>query len=286
MSIRIMPWFIGIVGCLALGWGAKLMAEPPMSPGALAARQRVKNMVIDAMADGYISPGERAVILEKAQRVLQLQEWEGLQRTLDRLSAHMNSERIDNGGYLPPQRVSRYTDRYASQGFLAGRLFSSSPYYEGPPMVQRPLIGNMVRNVPRRLPYIERPEWNGSRLRQIVAQFPRLNDLDPELPLFLPSTNQTKYVVRTVPPPKVRQAEVSSKRYSASGASPSLPRSQKVSSKDAIPGVETPVAFTPLPYEDKDFPGPGSSTSARGPQPRKPDYRMSRTTYLESLRNR
>jgi hypothetical protein len=285
MSIRIMPWFTGIVGCLALSCGAKLMAEPPMSPGALAARQRVKNMVIEAMADGYISPGERSEILEKSQRVLQLQEWEGLQRTLDRLSAQMNAAQITEGGNSPLQRASRYPDRYTRQDSLAGRFFSSSPYQE-PPMVQRPLLGNMVRNVPRRLPYIERPELNGSRLRQLVAQFPRLNDLDPELPLFLPSMNQSRYIVRTVPPPQVRQAEVSPRRYSTSGASPSLPRSPKVSSKDVIPGVETPVAFTPLPYEDRDVSGPGSSPVARGSQSRKPDYRMSRTTYLESLRNR
>ena len=53
---------------------------------ALTARQKLHDDVCIAMADGRIDPAERFAILSHAKGVLTKQEYEGLKRSMDRLS--------------------------------------------------------------------------------------------------------------------------------------------------------------------------------------------------------
>ena len=58
----------------------------PSRLAALTARQNLHDNVCIAMADGRIDPAERFTILSHAKGVLAKQEYEGLKRTMDRLS--------------------------------------------------------------------------------------------------------------------------------------------------------------------------------------------------------
>jgi hypothetical protein len=289
MAIWRTRWFAVVITGLVLSAGVNLMAAPPMGVGALTARQYIKDKVVDALADGNISPGEYEEIFSKAQETLQPQELAGLQRTMDRLMAQTNSGRVAESASLPLRSNGKYLDRNAWRESRGGRLFNPMPYYE-PSRAPRPVVGGMAGSLGRRLPYIERPQWNGNRVRQLVGGFPRLNEIYPERPILLSSKGRGGYIVRTTPAPapapQVRQTAVRPNRFSASGASRSSPTTRKTSFTETMPEVETPVALAPLPDDEVNLPDPEGLPAPRVPQRRGPDYRTSRTAYLESLRSR
>ncbi len=64
----------------------KAAALEPSRLSALAARQAIRDQVCIAMANGYISRGDRYAILLHAKAVLKPEEYEGLKRAMDRLS--------------------------------------------------------------------------------------------------------------------------------------------------------------------------------------------------------
>jgi len=82
---------------LELGWlGQSVALNPnqwipfntfkPSRLAALTARQNLRDDVCIAMNDGQIDPVERFTILSHAKEVLTKQEYEGLKRSMDRLS--------------------------------------------------------------------------------------------------------------------------------------------------------------------------------------------------------
>jgi hypothetical protein len=275
-----------VIAVIVLSMGVNLNAAQPMGVGGLTARQYIKDKVVDAMADGNISPSEYEEIFSKAQETLQPQELAGLQRTMDRLMAQMNSRPMEETVSLPPQGVGKYVSRYPVREPGVGRVFHPMPYYQ--PQRAPSLFAGGLSGTLGRLPYIERPEWNGLFVKQMAREFPRLNEIYPGRPTLLSSKNQGGYIVRTVPAsaPQVRQVAARPNRVSASGATRSASRIQRVSATAVTPEVESPVALAPMPDDQINPPSSGGLPAARSPRRSGPDYRASRTAYLESLRNR
>jgi hypothetical protein len=276
--------FAVVIAVLAPGVCLDLRAAPPMRVGALTARQYIKNKIIDALADGYISPAEYEDIFSKARETLQPQELAGLQRTMDRLMTQTKPRRVEAAESLPLQGVGQYLNRYAGWEPRISRSYQPLPYYQSqraPGLFAGGIAGSL-----RRLPYIERPAWNGGWVRQVAREFPRLNEIYPERPTLLSSKSRGGYMVRTMPasaPPVHRTA---ARPHRVSAVSPSRPstRIQRVSTTDKMPQVESPVAMAPMPDDEVDR--PEDLPAARAPQRSGPDYRTSRTAYLESLRYR
>ncbi|MBN2580697.1 MAG: hypothetical protein JXB10_17055 [Pirellulales bacterium] len=288
MSIRRISYIAGIAACLGLSAGTNLLATPPIGVGALTARQNIKDKVITALSDGSISPRERADILMKAETILQPQEMEGLQRTLDRLQRQTQPDWTEEAPMLP-QSSRRSMEPYAWQEPRTSRLLQPTPYLRSP-SGQRPLLrGGGLAGLGQRLPYIDQPTWHGNRIRQLAAELPRLNELSPGRPTLFASRNprefrgQGNWSTSTLMTSQVRQAERPPKRYSQYGASPSSPKARNTYSADELPAVETPVAMAPLPEEDS---LPTRPTAEQASYRSKTDYRTSRTAYLESLRDR
>ena len=108
---------------LELGWlGQSVALNPdrwipfntfkPSRLAALTARQHLHDEVCVAMADGQIDPVERFTILSHAKGILARQEYDGLKRTMDRLS--------------PPQKAAD-RPRVAKQSAIATRTASIEP---------------------------------------------------------------------------------------------------------------------------------------------------------------
>jgi hypothetical protein len=302
MAIRKTLGFAVVIGVLMPSLGVDLRAAPPMSVGELTARQSIKNQIVDALADGYISPAESEDIFAGARETLRPQEMAGLQRTMDRLTAQTNSRRTEVVASMPPQGFGRYPSpqgsvRYPSpQGFgkylhqYAGweprisRPYHPMPYYR--PQREPDLFAGGIAGSLRRLPYIERPELNGNWARQVARDLPRLNEFAPGRPTGLASQSHGGYIVRTMPAsaPQAHQTAARPYRISASNSSRSPTRIQKVAAAKIMPEVEAPVAMAPLP--DDEVSRPEDLSAVRAPRHSGPDYRTSRTAYLESLRSR
>lgn len=86
MPVRL-PGALVLVLMMAFAGDVSLMkAAEPGRLAAFAARQRIRDEVCIAMADGRIDRGERYAILTHAKAVLKPEEYEGLKKSLDRLS--------------------------------------------------------------------------------------------------------------------------------------------------------------------------------------------------------
>lgn len=79
----------GIAALLVTVLAGGIQTAPAAEPGRLAAfsaRQSLRNEVCVAMADGSISRAERYAILTHAKTILTPEEYQGLKRSMDRLS--------------------------------------------------------------------------------------------------------------------------------------------------------------------------------------------------------
>jgi hypothetical protein len=80
---------MGIAAMLVTIFTSEAQTARGAEPGRLAAftaRQRLRDEVCIAVADGHISRAERYAILTRAKAVLKPEEYEGLKRTMERLS--------------------------------------------------------------------------------------------------------------------------------------------------------------------------------------------------------
>ena len=97
MPNRMTKLFPVLTAVLAFGFLPKpAFSQTPGGRTALAAKQRLKNEVLDAMSDGKITRLERAEILAEAKENLTVKEYEGLKATMDRLSPPESANRVPN----------------------------------------------------------------------------------------------------------------------------------------------------------------------------------------------
>jgi hypothetical protein len=299
MAIRRTSGFAVVVTVLMLGTGANLKAAPPMGIGGLAARQSIKNQIVDALADGYISPTEYEDIMSKAQDTLQPQEMAGLQRTMDRLMTQTNSRPTEvvmstsmppqDSGPTPPHGFGRLLKRYTGWEADVARSAPSMPSHQMPyyQTQKRPsLFEGGIQGTLSRLPYIERPSLDGSHIKQVTQVLPPFHEILPGRPALLSSKSSGGYIVRTMPTSMPQVSQTAGRSYRVSAAKPSRPptRVQRIATTEKTPEVEAPIAMAPMPDDAVDR--IGDMPSPPVPQRSGPDYRTSRTAYLESLRTR
>jgi hypothetical protein len=113
-------------------------AGEPGRLAALTARQGLRDEVCVAMADGHISPAERYSILTYAKTILKPEEYEGLKRSMDRLSppkpspAKRSTQTAANGSprtvshRTPPMVESPSRPTIPSGAILPDRMASAS----------------------------------------------------------------------------------------------------------------------------------------------------------------
>jgi hypothetical protein len=98
---------VAIVTMAVLAGSAHLaVAWEPGRLTALTARQDLRDQVCIAMSDGQISRGERYTILTNAKAILKPEEYEGLKRSMDRLSPPQASPAIKSVAARPSSKVA------------------------------------------------------------------------------------------------------------------------------------------------------------------------------------
>jgi hypothetical protein len=138
---------------------------------ALAAKQKLKNHVLDAMADSKISKLERAEILMEGKELLTVKEYEGLQVTMDRLSPRETVAATAKRSAAERAIAATKQDREASPKFL-GRLVASVPYLDDFSIGPHPQVGNLARSVP----YAKSPVIDPSAADRALAKVPRISE--------------------------------------------------------------------------------------------------------------
>ncbi len=100
MPIHFKTMLLALLAPAVFGLLAGNIAAQSTGPAAFAAKQEIKNQVLDAMADGKITPDERRDILSHAKDILSAKEYVGLVNTMNRLSPPDHSVPEDLG-YTP-----------------------------------------------------------------------------------------------------------------------------------------------------------------------------------------
>jgi hypothetical protein len=173
MLVRIKLTLLGLLVGVVMGLTADTGMAQSTSPATLAAKQHIKQEVVRAMADGNISPEERQDILADAKPILNRQEYDGLMRTMDRLS--------------PPRNSVSHAGRYDalpgdSQGILSGvnQIEKQIPYVE---KIKSPNPED--RKITLRPVYFERPDWNfAAGADKMVSKMPSWSQIYIEQPTF------------------------------------------------------------------------------------------------------
>ncbi|MCC6125080.1 MAG: hypothetical protein IT426_08970 [Pirellulales bacterium] len=142
---------------------------------ALAAKQRLKTEVQDAMTDGKIGKLERSEILAAGREILTVKEYEGLKATLDRLSPLTPASEPKRPG-VERAIASSMRDRAESPTIL-DRMISRVPYIEDMSFGPRPKVVEIVKSIP----YSKPREIDVSGAKEALAKVPRLSEtyIDP-----------------------------------------------------------------------------------------------------------
>jgi hypothetical protein len=176
MPNRMIKRLLVVTAILAFGFHPETAySQSPGGRTALAARQRLKNEVLDAMSDGKITRLERAEILAEAKENLTVKEYEGLKATMDRLSPPEVQTAAKRSATQRAIAASMQ-DRPESTSFFS-RMVSHVPYIDDLKSGPRPQASNLARSIP----YAKSGSIDLSGAQQALAKAPKLNEtyLDP-----------------------------------------------------------------------------------------------------------
>lgn len=176
MLIRTTRLFSVLIAVCALPiLSAPAFSQTPGGRAALAAKQRIKTEVQDAMADGNISRLERAEILAEAKEVLTVKEYEGLIATMNRLSPPEQATPVAKRS--PTDRMIAASKQDNSQESMLGRMLSHVPYIDDLSFGPHPQVSKIASSVP----YVKPKTLDLSGVKQVAAKASRMSDtyVDP-----------------------------------------------------------------------------------------------------------
>jgi hypothetical protein len=178
MPYRMRKRFPVLTAILAFAFlSSTALGQTPGSRTTLAAKQHLKNEVLDAMADGKITNVERADILAEAKEVLTAKEYLGLIATMDRLSpAEKNVATVKHPAKAHTTAIATATPP-ETPSFL-GRMVSAVPYVDEISIGPRPKVSDIAKSVP----YFKPSPIELSGAQQALAKTSRLKDTYIEQP--------------------------------------------------------------------------------------------------------
>jgi hypothetical protein len=167
MLIRTTRLFSALVAVCALSiLAAPASSQTPGGRTALAAKQRIKTEVQDALADGKISRLERAEILAEAKEVLTVKEYEGLVATMNRLSPPEQATPVAKRS--PTDRMIAASKQDNSQESMLGRMLSHVPYLDDLSFGPHPQVTKIT------VPYAKPQTLDLSGVKQVAAKASRV----------------------------------------------------------------------------------------------------------------
>jgi hypothetical protein len=176
MLIRTTRLFSVLIAVCALSiLSAPAFSQTPGGRTALAAKQRIKTEVQDALADGKINRLERAEILAGAKEVLTVKEYEGLIATMNRLSPPEQAAQVAKRSSTDRMIAASMQDN--SQESMLGRMLSRVPYIDDLSFGPHPQVNKIASTVP----YAKPRTLDLSGVKQVAAKASRASDtyVDP-----------------------------------------------------------------------------------------------------------
>jgi hypothetical protein len=235
MPVRTIRFFSVFTAVVALGFlPHSVYSQIGGNRSALAAKQKLRDHVLDALADGKISRLERAEIVAEGKEILTVKELDGLRATMDRLSPRETGTATAKHSYSSNDRAiaTAKQDRDASPKFL-GRLVSSVPYIDDFSFGPHPNPSKIAKSIP----YAKSPDIDFSAADRALAKVPRLSELYVAQP------------TADLPLPKITRGEGTSARI-RTAARPSS--SSRTPSRDKFSRSRySDESITPLPSETK-----------------------------------
>jgi hypothetical protein len=190
MPIRMKTLLLSI--SLVVGFAGGIGFAQSMGPAAFAARQHIKDEVLQAMNDGKISATERIDILSEAKEILNPQEYAGLVRTIKRLSSSKpGSQSTSTADIAKPHSI-------VSSQPAVRRFISEIPYVEESQLKLPP-----VRNMLPRLTYVKPPEMSvAAEADRVVARLPKLYNTYLEPPSWIKESEEALKTHKTKTSPQ------------------------------------------------------------------------------------
>ncbi len=259
---RFFPVFTAVftLGCLA----NPAFSQTPGGRTALAAKQHLKNEVLDAMSDGKISNLEKAEILAEAKEFLTVKEYEGLIATMDRLSPQEQAVPVAKRSANERAIAASMHDRSGSPMFLS-RMLAHVPYIDDLSLGPHPQVSNIASGIP----YAKPRDIDLSGVKQTLAKAPRLNDTYIERPTADRPLPRITHAERTTAPNRMpvkpflsRRNQIIEKqpysKYADESISP-LPKETDAAQPDVVqqPGkvLEEMDPLAGMPSRTPDSPG-------------------------------
>jgi hypothetical protein len=225
-----------LTAVLAFGFlASSAWGQTPGSRSALAAKQRLKNQVLDAMSDGKITSVERADILTEAKELLTAKEYVGLIATMDRLSPPDKTVAVAKRSAKGRTTVVAQQVPAEPPSFLS-RMVSFIPYTDDISIGPRPKASDLAKG----LPYIKPSEIDLSGAQQALAKTSRLKDTYIEQPTANRPLLRVVHLDKTAAPVRASARQNLSREYQALDKQSQQPK--YTDNSITPPSAETPAS--------------------------------------------